>query len=221
ETQSTGTESASHAMLQKVNVLHGENGISVEITGRGQLKPELSMVDSPARLVVDLPNTVVATSQSHISVGSDGVKGVRVGMDGQTPPTTRVVIDLVQACRYELVPGGDNKLILKLHTAENAAKAIAKLVTPAASKAPVARAVSPAVAKKEVVASQPALAVAAPAEAVKSAQVASSATDFVFLEPSYKSKDATAAEENKPASIEPSARAMAAAGKFADQPEAN
>ena len=107
ETQSTGTESASHATLQKVAVVHGEDGISVEITGRGQLRPELSAVDSPARLVVDLPATVMANSQSHIGVGSDGVKGVRIGMDGHTPPTTRVVIDLTQPCRYQLLSSTD------------------------------------------------------------------------------------------------------------------
>src|ERR1700693_5134342 len=117
ETQSTGTESASHATLQKVAVLHGENGISVEITGRGQLRPELSAVDSPARLVVDLPATVMATSQSHIGVGSGDVKGVLICMNGQTPPNTRVVIDLAQPCRYQLLPGTDNKFTVKLYTA--------------------------------------------------------------------------------------------------------
>ena len=104
-------------------MVRGDDGISVEITARGQVTPKLSTLDSPARLVVDLPNTVMATSQSHVDVGSDGVKGVRVGMDGQKPPTTRVVVDLEKACRYELVPGGDNKFMLKLYTSHGVAKA--------------------------------------------------------------------------------------------------
>ena len=221
ETQSTVKDSTKHAALQKVNVVRGDDGVSVEITARGQVTPQLSTLDAPARVVVDLPNTVAATSQRHISVGKDGVQGVRVGMDGHTPPTTRVVIDLVQACRYELVPGGDNKLILKLHTATSAAKAIAKPLASAAPKAAAALTVPPAVAKKEVTASQLAPTAAAPVEDKKSSQSASTATDFVFVEPSYKPKDATAAEENKAAVIEPSARAIAAAGKFADKPEGN
>src|SRR2546427_3594513 len=126
ETQNTGTESARHATLQKVDVLHSADGISVEMTGRGLLKPGLSMVDSPARLVVDLPATVMATSQSRIGVGSDGVKGIHIGMDSQTPPTTRVVIDLTQACRYELLPTSDNKLTLKLYTGASTAKTTTK-----------------------------------------------------------------------------------------------
>jgi len=81
ETQSTGTESARYTTLQKVAVLHSEDGISVEISGRGNLRKKISTADSPARLVVDLPATVMATSHSHIGVGSDGLKGVLIGMD--------------------------------------------------------------------------------------------------------------------------------------------
>jgi len=58
----------------------------------------------------------MVSGQSRISIGSAGVKGVRIGMDGQTPPTTRVVVDLEHACRYELTPTADGKLVLTLHT---------------------------------------------------------------------------------------------------------
>ena len=61
-----------------------------------------------------------------IAIDSDGVKGVRVGMNGLTPPTTRIVVDLDKACQYELEPGTDGKLILKLHTGAVAAKNTAK-----------------------------------------------------------------------------------------------
>jgi type IV pilus assembly protein PilQ len=209
ETQSTGTESASHAMLQKVNVLHGENGISVEITGQGQLKPELSMVDSPARLVVDLPATVMATSQSHIGVDSDGVKGVRIGMDGQRPPTTRVVIDLAQFCRYELLPTSDNKFTLKLYTGASTAKTTTK-------PNPVVAVAQNPLAKKELAMSAPAPVLATQKKQV---QPASSATEFVFVEPSYKTKDTITAEGNKTSSVAPAERASSAAAKFADRPE--
>jgi hypothetical protein len=208
ETQSTGTEASPHAALQKVSVVRGQDGISVEITARGQVAPQLSTLDRPERVVLDLPNTVMATAQSHISVDSEGVKGVRVGMDGQKPPTTRVVVDLEQACRYELVPGSDHKLVLKLRPA--AAQAAKK-----PAKAPVVTAaVAPArlVVKKEVATARPeavpAPAVVVPAAESKPAASASSATDYVFVEPSYKPKDATATAENKPATIAPPARVM-------------
>ncbi|HVO81856.1 MAG TPA: type IV pilus secretin PilQ [Terriglobales bacterium] len=221
ETQSTGTEASPHAALQKVSVVRGQDGISVEITARGQVAPQLSTLDRPERVVLDLPNTVMATAQSHISVDSEGVKGVRVGMDGQKPPTTRVVVDLEQACRYELVPGSDHKLVLKLRPA--AAQAAKK-----PAKAPVVTAaVAPArlVVKKEVATARPeavpAPAVVVPAAESKPAASASSATDYVFVEPSYKPKDATATAENKPATIAPPARVMEAAAKFSEKPEGN
>ena len=221
ETQSTGTEANTHAALQTVNVVRGEDGISVEITARGQVTPQLSTLDRPARVVLDLPNTVMATAQSRISVGDEGVKGVRVGMDGHTPPTTRVVVDLEQACRYELVPGSDHKLVLKLHPAA-VAHAVKK---PAAAATTAVLVPAPVVVKKEVAASKPAV-IAAPALVIPAADnkptaSASSANDYVFVEPSYKPKDGTAAEESKPAATVAPVRATNAAAKFVEKPEGN
>jgi AMIN domain len=123
ETQNTGTDATTHAALQRVNVVHGEDGISLEITARGAVTPKLSTLSSPARVVIDLPNTVALTDQRHVEVDSDGVKDVRVGMNGQTPPSTRVVVDLDKACKFELVAGNDNKIVVRLHTASATAKA--------------------------------------------------------------------------------------------------
>ena len=210
ETQSTGTEASGHAALQKVSVVRGDDGLLLEITARGAVTPKLSTLESPARLVVDLPNTVTASAQSHISVGTDGVKDVRLGMDGHMPPTSRVVVDLDKACRYELVPGADNKILVKLYTALSAAKATTR---PAAAPAPKTVAAAPA-AKKEVAAAAPAV-----LPAGKSAESTASATDYVFVEPSYKPKDAGA--ELKPAVADPTVRATVAAAKFVQRPEGN
>ena len=113
--QTPGTEAASHAALQKISVTRGNGGISIEMTSKGTMAPTVETLSSPARIVVDLPNTVMATSQSRIHVGSDGVNGLRVGTDAAK--TTRVVVDLDRLCKYELVPGPGEKLTLKLETA--------------------------------------------------------------------------------------------------------
>src|SRR6202035_6045439 len=103
--------------LQRVTVVRGAaDEVRVEISARGAVTPKVTTADSPARLVLDLPGTVMATGQTHITVGSAGVKGVRIAMDGQRPPTTRVVVDLEHACRYELTPSADGRLVLTLHT---------------------------------------------------------------------------------------------------------
>ena len=66
ETQSTSTGADTRATVQKVDVMHADDGISVEITAHGQVTPKLSTLDSPARVLVTLPNTVAATvAESH------------------------------------------------------------------------------------------------------------------------------------------------------------
>ena len=51
-------------------------------------------------------------------------------------------------------------------------------------------------------------------------QASAHATDFAFIEPSYSPKD-SATDDSKPAAIDPSARATAAAVKFAARPDGN
>jgi type IV pilus assembly protein PilQ len=188
--------------LQRVNVVRGADEIRVEITSHGAVTPKVSTADSPARLVVDLPGTFMGTGPSHITVGRAGVKGVRIAMDGQKPPTTRVVVDLEQACRYEMNTAADGKLVLTLH-APQAAQAVS------------------ASAPKTVAASQPAASgnassfaprvdePSAPSQKAAAAPAASS--DFVFVEPAYEAK------KNVENAAEPAVRAQDAAAKFSDK----
>ncbi len=211
--------------LQRVNVVRGANEIRVEISAHGALAPKLSTADSPARVVVDLPGTVMATGQTHIAVGSAGVKGVRIGTDGQTPPTTRVVVDLEHACRYELNPSADGKLVLTLYTQHAAAAASAsapktlaslpatKGMSPFSPRVMEVRTEAPAKAQP-VAASIPVASKAVTESAVPAAKPEASKTssDFVFVEPAYSAKVASA----DPAT-EPAGRSQEAAAKFSDK----
>jgi type IV pilus assembly protein PilQ len=189
--------------LQRVNVVRGTDEIRVVMNARGAVTPKLTTADSPARLVVDLPGTVMATGQTHITVGSAGVKGVRIGMDGQNPPTTRVVVDLEHACRYELTPSADGKLVLTLHTEHVAAAASASAPKTVAET-------SPAPANKNMSPFAPRVMEVSGAPATKAA--ATSTSDFVFVEPTFESKK-TAVD----ATDEPAERAQEASAKFADK----
>jgi Tfp pilus assembly protein PilP len=66
------------------------------------------------------------------------VKSVRIGMDGKTPPTTSVVVDLDQALAYDLTPGPADHFVLTLHT--QAAAKNSPAVAPAKPSAPVVNA---------------------------------------------------------------------------------
>ncbi len=203
ETQSTGTETIKHATVQKINVVQGDDGVTVEITARGAVTPKLSTLQSPARVVLDLPNTALADSMGRINVAHDGVQDVRIGMDGKASPTSRIVIDLDHACQYELVPSGDNKVVLKLHSGVSVAK-VAK-PSPFATKT-----AAPVVSQQA--------AVPAPAVENKPVQTASAASNFVVVEPTYKPKDAS---ETTPAVSGPPARVIEAASKFVEKPDTN
>jgi Tfp pilus assembly protein PilP len=137
-------ESASDAnnQLQHVNVVPGSDDIQIEISSTRAVSPRVTKLSSPARLLVELPETVVASAQNKIPVGSGGVKGVRIGMDGKNPPTTSVVVDLDKALAYDVAPGPAGKVTLILHTqggAPEVAKSAPAPSKPAPAKAAVAK----------------------------------------------------------------------------------
>jgi type IV pilus secretin PilQ/predicted competence protein len=224
----TGTGVATSSALQKLEVANSQDGLRVEFKAKGALAPRVTTLDSPARIVVDFPNTVMATGQSRINVGRDGVKDVRVGMDGQTRPTTRVVVDLTANCQHELVAGPDGSFILKIHDAAVAQRPtapVAKLVT--ASAAPNAMpkmAPVSAPATSVPVASVPTA--SAPATTTPVTTVASTATpavntdkasDVAFVEVKYSPKTVKASDKADDKAIKPAAKAQAAADRFADK----
>ena len=178
------------SQLDRVNVIRDTDAIRVEMKASGSVTPKLSTLDSPARVVVDLPETVMANGQSRIAVGAAGVRGVRIGMDGQSHPTTRVVVDLEKACAYELTPGPAGRLVLTLH-ANTVAQTSADPTTVTADAKP---------------ASKPA------------SDNAAAPNNFVFVEPSYQAKNETNNEaKNDAAADEPTVRAQEAAARFSDK----
>jgi type IV pilus assembly protein PilQ len=162
---------------------------------------------------VDLPETVMAAGRTHIPVGSATVKDVRIGTDGQTPPTTRIVVDLNQACAYELTPGPAGKLVLTLHlqsaAQQNSTQTVAKITTPVAATS-----------------ASPKVALTATPEATPTA----TPKDYVFVEPTYQAKtdlpktDLPKTDQSKVAEVkndspadDPAARSQAAAERFSDK----
>jgi type IV pilus assembly protein PilQ len=202
------------SQLDRVNVVRGTDDIRVEMSSNGKMTPKLSTLDSPARIVVDLPETIMGTGQRRIAVGKDGVKGVRIGTDGQTPPTTRIVVDLDQALTYDLTPGPAGKLVLTLHgtaqakaapTTESKTVATSSPVSTGKPMSPFAPRVMDAKSSSKTSAT------------VKPTADAAPPTDFVFVEPSYQAhNDAKSAGKTDQAS-EPTVRAQEAALRFSDK----
>jgi type IV pilus assembly protein PilQ len=194
--QTPGTDAATHAALQKVTVVRGETGVSIELTAKGAITPRVETLSSPSRLVVDLPNTALATSVTRIHVGNSGVTGVRIGTDSSA--TTRVVVDLERPLEYQLVAGPGEMLTLKLGSA------------PFVPQTPVAPA---PLAQVKTVAPVVTAALTTPTEAKPEAGKPA-AQDFVMVEPSYAPKKDNAA-------VETPARVVEAASRFVERPEGN
>lgn len=211
------SSSAQSNQLQRVNVVPGGNDVQIEITSSSAVTPKVSKLSSPARVLVELPETVVATSQSKIPVGSGGVKGVRIGMDGKTPPTTSVVIDLDKALSYDISSGPAGKFALILHTqggapavaaapakTEKAAPVVAKSA-PAPKVAPVAVAkTAPASKAKDVLAPKVAEAKSTPKPAAPAKVAVAKEAPVKIAAPTKQEKPALAVAEApaKPAEAE-------------------
>ncbi len=162
--------SSQHDQLQHVNVVPGSNDIQIEISSSSAATPKVTKLTSPTRLLVELPDTVVATAQNKIPVGSGGVKGVRIGMDGKNPPTTSVVVDLEKPLAYDIAPGPAGKVVLILHTQDSGA-AVAKTAPAPAAKAPAPVAKAPVPPTKAAAPAVQAQASAKPVAAPKVADV--------------------------------------------------
>jgi hypothetical protein len=229
--EKAASASSSHNQLQKVAVVQGPDGIEVEISSSEAVTPRLTKLKSPARLLVELPETVVASSQSHIAVGNGGVKGVRIGMDGKNPPTTSVVVDLEKALAYELTPGPAEKLVLTLHTQgvvdaeeKTEAKTEAKTVPTKAAAIKTAKN-NPPVEKQPAAPAQPKLvAVNAPSSALQAEPIAKpvaskpakTKTKTVVASPAIAAQVEPKKSIDKQAAKETTAAAPAASGPASD-----
>jgi type IV pilus assembly protein PilQ len=195
----TGKGVASTAALQRLEVTHSHDGLSVEFRAKGTLAPKVTTLDSPARIVVDFPNTVMATAQSLISIGQDGVKEVRIGMDGQVPPHTHVVIDLADSRPHQMVANPDGSFSLTIHSTV-VARRQNDTATPVSSAA--AQLASASVPADTAAASEN--------NSGKPANVA-------LVEATYSVKPAKSDDKAAPTAVEPAAKAQQAADRFSDK----
>ena len=220
------------SLLQRLEVAHDRDGLRVEFKAKGPLAPKVTTLDSPARIVVDFPNTTMATAQNALQVGQDGVKDIRIGMDAQH--NTRVVLDVTSNCRHELVADADGAYTLKISApasvtaksetaSKSAPKSEPKTATAAAIKtvamkssaksSPTTVAEAPAPHLELASATMPPALVSAnvPAPAATTATAGGKPVDFAFVEPKFSAKPA------EPNSAQPAVKAEEAASRFADK----
>jgi hypothetical protein len=89
--------SKTFAAISNVRLQHTQARSTLEVTATQPLDPEIQQIESPSRLVIDLPNSRVAVKSKKISVNEDGIGGVRIEQFRDRPPVTRIVVDLLKA----------------------------------------------------------------------------------------------------------------------------
>ncbi|HEY7097599.1 MAG TPA: AMIN domain-containing protein [Terriglobales bacterium] len=130
------SDSQAPAIVRAVGVMVDKHETAVEIVCSRPIPPTITQVDNPARLVVDLPNSVMAVKRKRIDFKNDSISAIRVDQFQRSPAIVRVVVDLLKptSYRWDTV---DNRLLVHLRPDESAAAASSKPPTvPALTSSP-------------------------------------------------------------------------------------
>ncbi|MGC2329280.1 MAG: AMIN domain-containing protein [Candidatus Sulfotelmatobacter sp.] len=108
-----GQTSAPVALVNSVRIVNEHGAPALEIMATHPIVPDIQTLDSPTRLVVDLPYARLGQVQKRIPVNGEAIAAIRTEQYRQKPPVTRIVVDLSGPYGYTWDAAG-NRLMIRL-----------------------------------------------------------------------------------------------------------
>ncbi len=100
--------------IKSIRIVHENGAPAVEILSQGgPLFPDIQLIPSPPRLVIDIFNSRLGLQQKRIPVQKDNILALRVNQHEQKPPMTRIVLDLQAPYAFSWDSVG-NRLMVRL-----------------------------------------------------------------------------------------------------------
>ncbi|HKW24436.1 MAG TPA: AMIN domain-containing protein [Terriglobales bacterium] len=132
------------AVVQHIAVVPSSKGLSVQITTDRAVRPHLSRLDNPIRIVIDLEGAVLPGGWRRIPVKNQDISEVRASQWKQSPPIARIVVQLRVAHEFSVITTGNKVALWLLPGASQTANQRGEGVAEAQAQTPAAPAATPA-----------------------------------------------------------------------------
>jgi hypothetical protein len=111
DTESQKPSPPKPAVVRSVRLVHDRGVPVVEIVSTHPAEPSIRLLDSPPRLVIDLPNTQMGLERKRISVMQENILTIRAEQYEKHPSVTRIVLDLLVPYSYTWDVAGDRLMV--------------------------------------------------------------------------------------------------------------